>query len=85
MAIADANTLVLASLTTWHVVVILLVVLLLFGGKKLPELARGLARGMRIFKDELHSVKKDLEEPADSDTGTTLPPAEKPKDEQKRS
>ena len=45
-----------------EVLVILAVVLLLFGGRKLPELARGLARGLRTFRDELKGVKKDLEE-----------------------
>jgi sec-independent protein translocase protein TatA len=50
----------------WEVVVILAVILLLFGGKKLPEMARGLARGMRVFRDELKGIKTDLEsdEPA---------------------
>ena len=41
--------------------ILVLAILLLFGGRKLPELARGLARGMRVFRDELHGVKTDLE------------------------
>ncbi|MFB3891184.1 MAG: twin-arginine translocase TatA/TatE family subunit [Phycisphaerae bacterium] len=53
----------LAWISTWHIVALLVIVLLLFGGRKLPELARGLARGMRIFRDELHGIQKDLEEP----------------------
>jgi sec-independent protein translocase protein TatA len=60
----------LATLNGWHIAVLVALILLLFGGKKLPELARGLARGMRIFRDELHGVSKDvqetLDEPADS-------------------
>jgi len=44
-----------------EIVLILAVALLLFGGKKLPELARGLARGLREFKDELSGVKKEIE------------------------
>ena len=36
----------------WEIVIIVVVVLLLFGGKKLPELARGVARGLHIFKSE---------------------------------
>jgi len=53
------------------------VILVLFGGSKLPELARGLARGLRIFRDEMHGVKSDLETP-----DKPLPPAEqtRPKD-----
>ncbi len=38
---------------------ILLAVLLLFGGKKIPELMRGIGRGIREFKDAKGSVKKE--------------------------
>jgi len=41
---------------------ILFVGLLLFGGDKLPELARGLGKGIRDFKDASNGVKQDLEE-----------------------
>jgi len=53
-----------------EIVVILVVVLLLFGGKKLPELARGLGRGLRLFKEEVSGVSKQLQddEPAKTDT-----------------
>ncbi len=67
------NAILLAALSTWHIVVLLLIVLLLFGGRKLPELAKGLARGMRIFRDELHGVQHDIQEP----------PAEKPQADDK--
>jgi sec-independent protein translocase protein TatA len=53
----------LGTVTAWHVVIALVVVLLLFGGKKLPELARGLAKGLRIFKEELHGLGSDLDKP----------------------
>ena len=33
----------------WEIVIILVIVLVLFGGKKLPELAKGLAKGLREF------------------------------------
>ncbi len=36
---------------TWEIVLIIAVILLLFGGKKIPELMRGLGRGMKEFKD----------------------------------
>ena len=42
-----------------EVLVILAVVLLLFGGKKLPELARSLARSLRIFRNELKGIEHD--------------------------
>ena len=41
---------------------ILLAVILLFGGKKLPELAKGLGKGMRDFKEAKDGVKSDLDE-----------------------
>jgi len=46
----------------WEVVIIILAILLLFGGKKLPELARGLGRGLRTFRDELKGVSRDIED-----------------------
>jgi len=44
-----------------EIVIILVVVLLLFGGKKLPELAKGLGKGMRVFKKELNDVRDTVE------------------------
>ena len=43
-----------------EIMVILVVVLLLFGGKKLPELARGLGKGIRDFKDASEGVKREI-------------------------
>ncbi|MBT3683882.1 MAG: twin-arginine translocase TatA/TatE family subunit [Candidatus Marinimicrobia bacterium] len=57
------------SLGPWEVVIILVVVLIIFGGKKLPELARGLGQGLKEFKkatkdikDEVENTVKDLDE-----------------------
>lgn len=44
----------------WQVVLIVAIVLLLFGGKKIPELMRGLGKGMKEFKE----ATKEDEEPA---------------------
>ena len=41
---------------------ILLAVILFFGGKKIPELMRGVGRGMREFKDAKENVKSEIEE-----------------------
>ena len=49
----------------WEIVIIVVVILLLFGGRKLPELARGLGKGLRLFKKELKGVKDDVEEAGD--------------------
>jgi len=49
-------------------VVILLAILLLFGGKKLPDMARNIGRGIRHFRDELAGLKKQIEDdPEDKD------------------
>ncbi len=44
-----------------ELLVIMLVVLLLFGGKKIPELMRGLGKGVRSFKDGMKEVTTDDE------------------------
>ena len=46
--------------TEW--VLILLVIILLFGGRKIPELMRGIGKGIREFNDAKNNVKKELEE-----------------------
>jgi sec-independent protein translocase protein TatA len=45
-----------------EILLIAFVVLLLFGGKKIPELMRGLGRGVREFNDAKNNVKKEMEE-----------------------
>ena len=43
-------------------VLILLAILLLFGGRKIPELMRGLGRGIREFNDARSSIKSEIED-----------------------
>lgn len=45
-----------------EIVVILLVVLLLFGGRKIPELMKGIGKGMREFNDAKNNVSKEIED-----------------------
>ena len=45
----------------WEWMIIILVVLLLFGAKRIPELARGLGRGIREFKDATKDIKEEIE------------------------
>src|SRR5690606_20116508 len=48
------------NIGTQEMVLIVIVILLLFGGKKLPELARGLGRGIREFKDASDGIKREI-------------------------
>jgi sec-independent protein translocase protein TatA len=54
-----------------HIILILLVVLLLFGGKKIPELMRGLGKGIREFKDAKDNVAREIEDHVNEDKKTT--------------
>ena len=46
----------------WEVLIIALVILLLFGGKKIPELMKGLGKGVKSFKEGVSEAEKDLRE-----------------------
>jgi sec-independent protein translocase protein TatA len=52
------------ALEPWHLLILVLVVLVLFGGKRLPDAARGLGRSLRIFKSEVKQMKDDEPTPA---------------------
>jgi sec-independent protein translocase protein TatA len=54
------HTLLFLNIGTPEMMLIMFVALLLFGGKKLPELARGLGKGIREFKDASESVKTEI-------------------------
>jgi sec-independent protein translocase protein TatA len=54
------SVLLFMNIGTPEMLVILFAVLLLFGGKKLPELARGLGKGIREFKDASDDVKREI-------------------------
>jgi sec-independent protein translocase protein TatA len=45
-----------------EILIILVIVLLLFGGRKIPELMRGLGRGIREFNDAKSNVRREIEE-----------------------
>ncbi|MDD3773622.1 MAG: twin-arginine translocase TatA/TatE family subunit [Weeksellaceae bacterium] len=53
----------LGMLGTWQIVVIVLVILLLFGGKKIPELMKGLGSGIKEFKD---ATKEDTDKKSEN-------------------
>ena len=45
----------------FELIIIFLVVLLVFGAKRIPEIARGVGKGIREFKDATNSIKKEIE------------------------
>lgn len=45
-----------------EIILIALVVLLFFGGKKIPELMKGLGKGVKSFKDGMNEIEKDIKE-----------------------
>ena len=46
----------------WEIVLICLVIVLLFGGKKIPELMKGVGKGVKSFKDGMSEVEKELKD-----------------------
>ena len=56
------NTLLLiGGIGMQEILVIALIVLLLFGGKKIPELMRGIGKGVRSFKDGVNGLEKEID------------------------
>lgn len=53
----------LGGLGTTEIILIALVVLLLFGGKKIPELMRGIGKGVKSFKEGVKGLEDDIHEP----------------------
>ena len=56
------NFLLIGNLGTGEILIIALIVLLLFGGKKIPELMRGLGKGVKSFKDGMSDVEKEVKD-----------------------
>ncbi len=60
----------LGNLGAGEIIIIALIVLLLFGGKKIPELMKGIGKGVRSFKDGMNNIERDIE---NTDQDTTKP------------
>lgn len=66
------NHLLLSFLSGYEILILALLILLLFGGKKIPELMKGLGKGVKSFKEgvneakeEINKAKDDIEKPID--------------------
>lgn len=55
------SLLFLGNIGAGEIIIVALVVLLLFGGKKIPELMKGIGKGVKSFKDGLKEVEKDID------------------------
>ena len=62
------NLLFIGNLGTGEIIIIAIIVLLLFGGKKIPELMKGLGQGVKNFKDGVKGLEDDIKI---DDTDTT--------------
>ena len=62
------------NLGPWEIGLILLFVIILFGGKKLPELARGLGLGLKKFKKATREIKDEVQNAADEVNGDEKEP-----------
>lgn len=71
------SILFLGNLGATEIVLIIVAILILFGGKKIPELMRGVGQGMREFQDAKNNVKNEIEK------GMQEKPKDKSEDEKK--
>jgi sec-independent protein translocase protein TatA len=64
---------IIGVMGTWQIVAILVVVLLLFGGKKIPELMKGLGKGIKEFKDGMSDDSNSPDSFSDKDNDKPEP------------
>jgi sec-independent protein translocase protein TatA len=62
MITANFLSVLLGVLGTNEIIIILIIVLLMFGGRKIPELMRGIGKGIREFNDAKSNVKREIED-----------------------
>jgi len=60
------GVLALWTLGTGEIIAIVLVILLLFGGRKIPELMRGLGKGVKSFKQGMNEVEEEIKKPLEN-------------------
>lgn len=53
---------------TWEIVAIVAVIVLLFGGKKIPELMKGIGKGVKSFKEGMNEVEKEVKDAENTDS-----------------
>ena len=53
---------------TWEIIAIIAVIVLLFGGKKIPELMKGIGKGVKSFKEGMTEVDKEVQDAVNSNS-----------------
>ena len=56
------------NIGTGEVIILIFLVLLLFGGKKIPELIRGIVKGLRSFRQGMNDISSEINTPAEKDS-----------------
>lgn len=67
----NVQPILLGVLGTQEIIIIAIIILLLFGGRKIPELMRGLGKGIREFNDAKNTVRKEIEEAPNTNPNDT--------------
>jgi sec-independent protein translocase protein TatA len=57
----------------WHLIIVAGIAVLLFGGRKLPELGKGLGEGLRGFKEGMKGVTEEVKDAGKTDAHTVTP------------
>ena len=65
------HNLLIFNLGVGEIVIIALVILLIFGGKKIPELMKGLGKGVRSFKEGVSEAEKEIKDAVDEQPSST--------------
>lgn len=69
MTVTSLIPLFLGNLRGWEWIIIFAAILLLFGGKKIPELMRGLGKGIRSFKEGMKEVQNEINDTDNAPSG----------------
>ncbi len=64
----------LGNLRGWEILIIFLAILLLFGGKKIPELMKGLGKGVHSFRKGVQEAREEMNRPLENTTGDNASP-----------
>ncbi len=67
------NTLTILALSWQHLLIVGIIILVFFGGRKIPEMMRGLGSGIKEFKDAVKEDEAKVPEEPKNNSGSTMP------------